>query len=287
MRDVVKQELVAGQLKKTSTAMASFPESRWKMTEMVLRYGFIICSSACSAQGTGGCTLWISTFVPFITIDGTALYVQLDNVSILHADPRRLIVAIKAPCISCICLVLHAPDAGGHSQEAIATWWVKSTDICMPVIGADDPVICGMDCNLRATESEQGIVGDLLDREAGATPQFHMVEFCRNFNLMTANTYSEFFDVSHGTGTWKKSGSLQPIRCDYIGISHRVCAAPRSGYIDREYQTFAAHEDHRPMRFTLTVNTVISKPIHTRRRQRYDRRAVQRAATGDCPEDAI
>lgn len=123
------------------------------------------------------------------------------DVSIIVAGPRRLITSVKSPGLSCSCPNLHAPDADGHSQQAIQAWWGETTYPCLPIIGRRDVVVCNVDTNLRVTRSIDGVVGDLLDTTCADTPQEVLIDFCARFGLYVANTFCEIVDSRYDSGT--------------------------------------------------------------------------------------
>ena len=110
-RDQVKQELYTSQLRRNSIVIATCPESRIKVTDVRMEFGFILATSACTKGGYGGCSIWIDSKASVATCDDVDMFVGLEAVCILHADSRRLIVRICSPGLTCTVACLHALDA--------------------------------------------------------------------------------------------------------------------------------------------------------------------------------
>ena len=68
-----------------------------------------------SVAGCDGCGLWVRTALA-----------NCKHFAVLHQDPSRLAVVIRAPCFSLNALVLHAPVEGGDTNEA---WWAETLRI--------------------------------------------------------------------------------------------------------------------------------------------------------------
>eukprot|EP00973_Karenia_brevis_P016899 2316928-Karenia_brevis.AAC.1 len=80
-----------------------------------------IVASAAAADGHGGCQLWISKSIPYAIRHNVALTIGEDSVSILHGDPRRLIVHVSGDSLQLQAVVLHAPDQNSKPDATI--WW--------------------------------------------------------------------------------------------------------------------------------------------------------------------
>ena len=95
LRDPVKQAHYTQQLRRNNIFIATCPESRIKVTDVQAEHGFIMVTSACTSGGYSGCSIWIDPKFPVASCDGVDQFVGIEDISILHADPRRLIIRIR------------------------------------------------------------------------------------------------------------------------------------------------------------------------------------------------
>ena len=83
--------------------------------------GFIEFASAACA-GEGGCTLLVSTALPYANVAGRSLFLAKPHCRCLHAGPQLLAVEIRAPFFQCVCVVGHLPHTGRPLAE-VTEWW--------------------------------------------------------------------------------------------------------------------------------------------------------------------
>ena len=77
--------------------------------------GQYTCVYFACVDGCDGCGLWVRTSLA-----------NGKHFAVLHQDPSRLAVVIRAPCFSLNAMVLHAPVEGGDINEA---WWAETLRI--------------------------------------------------------------------------------------------------------------------------------------------------------------
>ena len=80
---------------------------------------FIVAAAASDDQGFGGCEIWINSLIPVATRGDQRLRVVNQNVSILVADPRRLLICVRASAFTVYGVSLHAPDASHQGGEEL------------------------------------------------------------------------------------------------------------------------------------------------------------------------
>ena len=288
MRGPVKQKYFAKQLRNHSVMFATCPESRFRHTDLQMLHGYIVASSACSKGGYSGCSVWICPSIPTSTVDGIEQFVALEDVSVLIAEPRRLLVQVCSTGLSCIIACLHGLDSGGYSQCQIASWWSSTRDICSPIVGARDTFLCGVDGNLRVTENVDEVIGDCLDAQPTGVDQMHLVGLCSDLHLFVANTFPSLVKTDSQLGTWHlPPPSIGTARCDYILTSVPVIVAPQSCFTMPEFMDGSHGHDHIPLRLVLSVTSARRHPVSLRRVATYDRRAVAAAAESLDPGIAL
>jgi len=102
---------------------------------------YCVATSACGANGAGGCAIAVSTKHSFTERADVGGSVSIDNLSILWADPRRLIIRVSAASIQLYIISAHGLDASyladASDRDAgecpVRDWWKATTDIVQKI----------------------------------------------------------------------------------------------------------------------------------------------------------
>ena len=228
-----KRQLYFQQLRREGAHVFCSQEHRHKHTRVKLEHGYVVAQSGCNIRGNGGCMVALSASLPFgVTAENChqPLTVGVGDVSILHADHRRLLCRVAAPRFQCVVVSLHGLDRD-YGQECVGNFWCDTGGILHKCIKPGDRVIACVDAKCRITERNGGgdtIVGGVLDapsKHTFVTDSF--TKFCRGQKLKIENTFDYFLE--HGADDATLHTSLGVcIRCDYLLFSigdHDLVAA--------------------------------------------------------------
>ena len=150
MRSTLKRSAFPMQFKSLRAHLVGMQEARLCDTETkkLPEGDFLQCSSACDSGGQGGCVLLINLSIDWGSPQvGDDVPVQCapteDEVSIVLALPRILIVQITAQCCSAEVIALHASETDAEN------WWLALVDTVEQYLRPGDPRIVLGDCNTQ------------------------------------------------------------------------------------------------------------------------------------------
>eukprot|EP00959_Pyramimonas_sp_CCMP1952_P093258 1952219-Pyramimonas_sp.AAC.1 len=90
---------------------------------------------------------------------------------VLHQEPSRLLVAIRAPRMQCNVLVAHGPWEGkNRTPHSLAQWWNTTTRLVRTLKGDSKLLLTCLDANARmgsVTSQSVGAVDAECQNEAG------------------------------------------------------------------------------------------------------------------------
>ena len=99
--------------------IVAFREHRLRETGIVLCEGYLFAQSASTPAGFGGCCVAFSTTPPFGQVDGKTEKITVDDISLLHTDPRRIIVKVNTVCFQGVCMSFHAEDVSKEAKKTV------------------------------------------------------------------------------------------------------------------------------------------------------------------------
>ena len=70
-------------------------------------------------QGRYGCEIWVSHVRPLGHRNGNPIRATADSISVLHDDPRRLVIRLHTPVLSAFIACIHGPH---QLDETYAAW---------------------------------------------------------------------------------------------------------------------------------------------------------------------
>ena len=144
--------------------------------------------------------IWINVEIPIGEHDGENVFVQLENRSLLYADPRRLTIRVRAQMFDMYGICIHAMDSS-VGKEAVSQWWQANYVICRDCTN-NAHVLCIADGHMRIRNTSQPWVGDVLDMQGSSgTDELHMVIFAKYFSLIVVNTHDEYVTCLYTIGT--------------------------------------------------------------------------------------
>ena len=85
---------------------------------------FVCASSAADSSGNYGCEVWVNRKFSWATVHGKSLYVGRDDVTIIHSEPRCLVVVV---CVFRIRIYIVSAHASHVAKQECEQWWSDLT----------------------------------------------------------------------------------------------------------------------------------------------------------------
>ena len=245
---VARQESLLEQYHSSAYNIIAFQETRLRKLYRAQDERFVLVKSAANASGSYGLLLGLSKKVPHGWLPssqestdklGVPVYFSESHVSVILADPRRLIVRVRSPVLKCIIIVAHAPHTG-HSDEEVHTWW-QMLGTLIPPKYHEWPRLLLCDANARLGSVATLQVGDFqAENENSKSEAFRT--FLSEQGIWLPSTFEQFQKGDggtwlHPTGKW--------IRGDFIGMPVQWRFTDCQAFVDDEIDVSTLKEDHR------------------------------------------
>ena len=126
-------------------------------------------------RGVTGCELWMAKGVPVATVGGP-IFLRAEDATVIHSDPRCLLVAVRCGALDVDIAVCHAPcNPRTPEQAAAATgWWERLGETLSSRPSAGQvPLVLLADANARLGDPESrhvGPAGAELENANGGPP---------------------------------------------------------------------------------------------------------------------
>ena len=118
-------------------------EGRSRSSGIFMFEGILVCRSQ-GLQGQYGCEVWINPNVVVASRFDRKFKVTEENLSILSAKPRSIVVSLSLGPISCSLVSLHAPHA---TSPQFTSWWDGYSELWDVATNNSEHVLCGADLN--------------------------------------------------------------------------------------------------------------------------------------------
>ena len=208
---------------------------------------FAIPGYQCVASGhlhkNFGVELWLSSVDNIVCVNpvtgGEAVIgFDLEQLVIVHKEPRLLIVSVGIQSEAVVFVVLHAPDQT-HGIIKVTAWWNKFFSLVTQYsIDMRTAVVLG-DFNLRFGSRTSKAVGNHYNQKqhSGARP---LHKWMLDHNLFLPSTFPGHQDTSPAHTYIHSSGSLH--RIDYIMLPNSTSTYPyETGTYDPEFSSITDH----------------------------------------------
>ena len=117
-----------------------------------LRDGILRLSSG-AERGQGGVELWCNLSQPIASCQGKSIYLAKKHFTVVHKDPRRLIVHVMHESFDAWFFVGYAPHSG-HSFQERELWWTTSQELLTGFIEHQTPLFVCVDANAGPGEAD-------------------------------------------------------------------------------------------------------------------------------------
>ncbi|CAE7348568.1 unnamed protein product [Symbiodinium sp. CCMP2592] len=191
-------------------------------------------------RGNGGCAIWLSKRLPHGQL-------QAKQVKILHQDPRRLLLRLKAARLDCFLFSGHAPHSG--ATESVADgWWHETKAILRKHVQPNIPLLAGLDANAQLGE----ITGPAIGAHAPdpETPNGERLrDFCDSHSLALPTTFAsstgKVLAKDPEAFTWVSPNGGKH-RIDYIAVPQSCLEAVEWQGVWHSFET-GGPDDHLPV----------------------------------------
>eukprot|EP00435_Cladocopium_sp_Y103_P031953 s3260_g8.t1 len=230
-----RQDMLLEQLRDEGIVIFGIQETRLRRLHHAHSEHYFLFKAPANERGQLGLMAGFARHMPYasrITSDGksTPIKFREQDFSIIHYEPRILIIRISGAALKCICIVCHAPHTGTDS-EVLEQWWFRLRTL-IPVNYNTWPRLLLTDANATVGHTTDESIGD---HQAGPLDEksAFFEAFVRESGLWLPSTFA---NVQQGAGdTWTHSGG-NTRRIDYVGLPHcwspRACSAWVSQIID-------------------------------------------------------
>ena len=261
--------MLASSLADCGVVLAFLQETRTQEGVLTAQ-DFVRFCSGCE-RGHLGVEIWIRESFPLVTRQGKALTrLCRDACTVLHRDPRRLLLHFLQGELRLYLLSLHAPHRG-HPEEDIRLWWHATTRLCAKYAGAA-PLLLGGDFNACV-----GSVCDSAISDAGAEVQDFSGTFLHDL-VHTAGVWlpATWAEAQVGDGwTFFQRRNAAPTRPDFVALPNVWRYAQVRTWVDPLVNAGQACVDH----LATIVRVYASLPRAARttaqRRPRVDAVAIR------------
>ena len=238
-RDVLKAQFLAKGL-----WLVGLQETRLPDTATLPDKDFWMFSSGATAQGQGGCSLWVSKRHPYAREKHGEHRIRAGEIVITSRSERHLQAHIEAPRLSLTVLVAHAPKAeNGDDSLARAFWREREQELLRRPARADFIILADANSHLGShNTSAVGTAGAETENLEGTC--FHAS--LHRVNGLLPSTFTEMHSGSHWT--WYAPGP-QPVkhRIDYIVIPVAWGMLGPQSWVWESFEALQARQDHLPV----------------------------------------
>jgi len=275
---------LAVQMHKKHVHVCCLQETRTTLTG-VRKAGNYWRASSPAQDGVYGCEILISHALPFASNKAGAVYVCRDDVSILYADPRRLLVSCSVGCVSFNVVSLHAPYVGCGTE--INEWWRETSRVLQKHI-SDRPIVCGIDSNMSVPEYlsslAPGLVGNLFFAKQGQHGHdAPFADFIKSNAMCVFSSFAQcvaFESLSRNATYHTRIGHKPEVIDHLMGRGFKV--VEHSYHVWRDFASMNNGIDHSPVLCRAEWVGSSCPPSVKRRKVPYDRGKI-----GDAACDAL
>ena len=220
---------------------------------------YLLYHSPASAQGHFGILVGISKSAPIgRSSDGRSIFITDKDVSIVHSDPRRLLLRIHGPQFRCLLLAGHAPHTG-QAQTEIEEWWTN-TQRCIPACYSQWDLVCLLDASARVGAESTHHIGHWDAEDADEKAQA-FIDFVTAQNLLLPSTFEEYHRGP--STTWAHSRGAER-RIDYVAVPERWKNHSLQSWVQQDFASAITCDDHKPVHLQVQFSQEVASLVKPR-----------------------
>jgi ribonuclease HI len=237
-----RQQIIFQQFLDARVCLFALQETRLRQCHKSL-CGYLLFRGDASAQGHHGIIIAISTTIPYghftdATGQRRDLLFSQQDVSVVCAHSRYVILRLQTPWVRCLVIAGHAPHTG-HDPEEIEKWWIDLRK-AIPRSLIAWPIVLLVDANARVGDDTCDAIGS-NGAERGGERALPFTSFIREHGLWLPSTFPCHVGF---TGTWRhSSGSWH--RNDYVCLPKVWPATACCSWTAEDIDVSLHQEDHR------------------------------------------
>ena len=239
-------ECLIRQMSELQVHLFAIQETRMRKTRRLTDDRYLLFQSQATERGQAGILIGIAKKVAFAhSALGDPLYFKDEDFSVMHQDPRRLLLRIKRHEFQCLLLACHAPHTGQPNDE-IQSWW-DDTMALIPLRYQHWDLLCLTDANARIGGEPNDSIGT-----CGAEGPDDKAEAFTNF-ITDLNLYipSTFHRIHQGpTTTWAHTSGARR-RIDYICVPATWQTMQMKSWVQTDFASPLLCDDHSPVHLTI------------------------------------
>ena len=268
-----RQKALLQQIFEAEISIFALQETRQRRCTQAIDDHFFLIASQANPQGHFGMMLGFDKVRPHARIkkaDGEAedIFFKKEHLTIVHSEPRQLIVKIHSPALKCVVMAGHAPHTGAAADDC-RTWWEEFRSRVPNRLAHWDRIVL-TDANCRLGQFPSECVGTWQAEVDGQHSEtFH--DFLRNEHLWLPATYQDCH--TGDSGTWRHpTGSWH--RGDYVAIPQRWCYMECKSWVSEQIDASIAKEDHRAACVQIRVISEIMSTATRKTSRPFDEEAL-------------
>ena len=245
------QRLLQAQCCAQGIVVLGIQETRLPSSCQYATEDFLVFNAAAEG-GHFGCSLWLSRRSICKVANAGLPGLELRHCTVLVAEPRLLMVRVRATAISWLCVVAHAPHSRRPAPERTA-WWDHLETVYCSVRRPEDITLVCIDANARVGSPSSEFVGshhaDVVNANGLA-----LESFLRIADLFLPATT----DVHQGSSHTWHSPSGTTARLDFVALPCCMRQSVQTSWIWDCPDVLQQRPDHRAPVLDFTYCRTIS-----------------------------
>ncbi|CAE7947248.1 ESS2, partial [Symbiodinium sp. KB8] len=258
--------ILAAALHACGVSVAGIQEARTAEGRLTTEGFLRICSGA--VKGQFGVELWFKVNCPVVASDATdsALAAfEPSALTVLHADPRRLLVLFSAADVRLLFVSLHAPHRGAESH-ILDSWWLTTRQLLERHASRGLVFLMG-DCNASVGSVTSCAVGDhAADTQDVAGDHLH--DILQRLSAWLPATFSSVHDGPSGAYVQKRNQAES--RIDFVAIPGILARSQVWSWVEPSIHAGQPIIDHLAALVSVCARIVTSHGKHVVKRPRIN-----------------
>ena len=252
-----KRKNLASQLHRRGAHIVGVQEARSRATGVRTVNDFVVASSEADTAGSYGCELWLSLTATFARRGDRKVGIHESQLTIVHDEPRRLLVVVSAAALSALCVVLHAPHMDGPA-ELVEQWWRSTASILSKYRKAAPAVFWFVDGNARVGTARPPVTDPSHSRFSTINGEWFLDCLEANGGVLPV-THRRFAGPTAWEGSFfPGDGDTDPITIDFVAVSGLIHVRPASASTWQDFDMANEKPDHVPVAVIATCTATTS-----------------------------